>query len=81
MHRKDSSGHLLSRCGHCKHLTPEYKKLGEAVASSPKLKDRVIIAKVTQPNPLGAFLAGSTAACRSHLRYLQNSELELLNTG
>ena len=41
--------HLLSRCGHCKHLTPEYKKLGEAVASSPKLKDRVVIAKVTQP--------------------------------
>ena len=41
-------GHLLSRCGHCKHLTPEYKKLGEAVASSPKLKDRVVIAKVIQ---------------------------------
>ena len=35
------------RCGHCKHLTPEYKKLGEAVAASPKLKDRVVIAKVS----------------------------------
>ena len=43
-----NKGHLLNRCGHCKHLTPEYKKLGESVASSPKLKDRVVIAKVTQ---------------------------------
>lgn len=34
------------RCGHCKHLTPEYKKLGEAVAKDPKLKNSVVIAKV-----------------------------------
>jgi hypothetical protein len=34
------------RCGHCKHLTPEYKALGEKVASDPKLKSRVLIAKV-----------------------------------
>ena len=61
-------GHILSRCGHCKHLTPEYKKLGEAVASSPKLKDRVVIAKVTQTNTLGSALAGLTATCRSRLR-------------
>ncbi|KAK9813472.1 hypothetical protein WJX73_000851 [Symbiochloris irregularis] len=33
-------------CGHCKHLTPEYKKLGAAVAASPALKSRVTIAKV-----------------------------------
>lgn len=33
-------------CGHCKHLTPEYKALGEQVASDPKLKSRVLIAKV-----------------------------------
>ncbi|BDA45122.1 probable protein disulfide isomerase-like 2-2 [Coccomyxa sp. Obi] len=33
-------------CGHCKHLTPEYKKLGEAVAKDPKLKNSVVIAKV-----------------------------------
>lgn len=33
-------------CGHCKHLTPEYKKLGELVQNDPKLKHRVVIAKV-----------------------------------
>eukprot|EP00884_Botryococcus_braunii_P018975 jgi/Botrbrau1/5761/Bobra.0134s0030.1 len=33
-------------CGHCKHLTPEYKALGAQVASDPKLKNRVVIAKV-----------------------------------
>lgn len=36
----------MCRCGHCKHLTPEYKKLGEAVTSDPKLKNAVVIAKV-----------------------------------
>lgn len=36
----------MLRCGHCKHLTPEYKKLGEAVAKDPKLKNSVVIAKV-----------------------------------
>ncbi|KAJ9528283.1 hypothetical protein QJQ45_014264 [Haematococcus lacustris] len=33
-------------CGHCKHLVPEYKKLGDLVQSDPKLKSRVVIAKV-----------------------------------
>lgn len=33
-------------CGHCKRLTPEYKKLGEAIATNPKLNSRVVIAKV-----------------------------------
>ncbi|KAK9868741.1 hypothetical protein WJX84_002525 [Apatococcus fuscideae] len=33
-------------CGHCKSLTPEYKKLGEAVSSDARLKSRVVIAKV-----------------------------------
>ncbi|KAJ9528075.1 hypothetical protein QJQ45_005735 [Haematococcus lacustris] len=33
-------------CGHCKHLVPEYKKLGDLVQSDPKLKNRVVIAKV-----------------------------------
>lgn len=37
---------LLVRCGHCKHLVPEYKKLGEAIAKDPSLKNRVVIAKV-----------------------------------
>lgn len=36
------------RCGHCKHLTPEYKTLGETVAKDPRLKDSVVIAKVRQ---------------------------------
>jgi len=33
-------------CGHCKRLTPEYKKLGELVAADPKLSSRIVIAKV-----------------------------------
>lgn len=33
-------------CGHCKHLTPEYKKLGAAVQKDPLLKNRVVIGKV-----------------------------------
>lgn len=32
--------------GHCKHLTPEYKKLGAAVAADPALATRVVVAKV-----------------------------------
>ena len=32
-------------CGHCKHLTPEYKKLGAMVAADPKLAGRVVVAK------------------------------------
>ncbi|KAK9821933.1 hypothetical protein WJX81_004459 [Elliptochloris bilobata] len=33
-------------CGHCKHLTPEYKKLGAEITADPKLSSRVVIAKV-----------------------------------
>jgi len=33
-------------CGHCKHLTPEYKKLGEAILKDSSLKSRVVIGKV-----------------------------------
>lgn len=33
-------------CGHCKHLTPEYKTLGETVLKDPRLKNSVVIAKV-----------------------------------
>lgn len=36
----------LAGCGHCKRLVPEYQKLGEAIASDPKLRGRVLIAKV-----------------------------------
>ena len=39
----------MCRCGHCKHLTPEYKKLGAAVQKDPLLKNRVVIAKVSSP--------------------------------
>lgn len=38
---------VVPYAGHCKHLTPEYKKLGEAVAASPALKSRVVIAKAS----------------------------------
>ncbi|KIZ01659.1 protein disulfide isomerase family A, member 6, partial [Monoraphidium neglectum] len=33
-------------CGHCKRMTEDYKKLGQLVESDPKLKARVIVAKV-----------------------------------
>lgn len=33
-------------CGHCKHLVPHYSKLGAAIAKDPKLRSRVLIAKV-----------------------------------
>eukprot|EP00879_Flechtneria_rotunda_P001267 GHRR01001414.1.p1 GENE.GHRR01001414.1~~GHRR01001414.1.p1 ORF type:complete len:273 (+),score=98.07 GHRR01001414.1:54-872(+) len=33
-------------CGHCKHLTPHYKALGEAVQNDPALKSHVVVAKV-----------------------------------
>ncbi|PSC76638.1 disulfide isomerase [Micractinium conductrix] len=33
-------------CGHCKSLVPVYQQLGEAIAADPKLKNRVLIAKV-----------------------------------
>lgn len=36
----------MHRCGHCKRLVPEYKKLGAMIASDPKLKNQVVIAKV-----------------------------------
>ena len=47
------------RCGHCKHLTPEYKKLGEAVAADPKLKNRVVVAKVCHLPPCTMHHAAS----------------------
>ena len=44
---------LAALAGHCKHLTPEYKKLGAAVAANPALKNRVVIAKVSSlPSPV-----------------------------
>eukprot|EP01026_Neomeris_dumetosa_P056459 TRINITY_DN51656_c0_g2_i6.p2 TRINITY_DN51656_c0_g2~~TRINITY_DN51656_c0_g2_i6.p2 ORF type:complete len:248 (-),score=46.00 TRINITY_DN51656_c0_g2_i6:272-1015(-) len=33
-------------CGHCKRMTPEFKKLGEALQNDPKLGKRVVIGKV-----------------------------------
>ncbi|EFN53221.1 hypothetical protein CHLNCDRAFT_137098 [Chlorella variabilis] len=33
-------------CGHCKRLVPEYIALGQKIAADPKLKSRVLIAKV-----------------------------------
>lgn len=42
---------IMRRCGHCKHLTPEYKKLGAAVQKDPLLKSRVVIGKV-KPCPI-----------------------------
>lgn len=33
-------------CGHCKRMVGDYQKLGETVAADPKLKSRVVIAKV-----------------------------------
>jgi hypothetical protein len=55
------------RCGHCKRMTEDYKKLGQLVESDPKLKARVIVAKVrggmTPPGPSdgSARLAGAAA--------------------
>jgi len=37
---------LHYRSGHCKSLTPEYKKLGDLIARDPSLNSRVVIAKV-----------------------------------
>ncbi|KIY98273.1 hypothetical protein MNEG_9688 [Monoraphidium neglectum] len=47
---------VCRRCGHCKHLTPEYKKLGAAVEADPALASRLVIAKVDADahNPLGS---------------------------
>lgn len=33
-------------CGHCKHLVPEYKTLGETVAKDGALSSRIVVAKV-----------------------------------
>lgn len=45
--RADAAAPLpAAGCGHCKRLVPEYTKLGEKIAADPKLKNRVLIAKV-----------------------------------
>lgn len=33
-------------CGHCKRMTVDYQKVGQAIANDPKLSSRVVIAKV-----------------------------------
>ncbi|KAG2501842.1 hypothetical protein HYH03_000340 [Edaphochlamys debaryana] len=33
-------------CGHCKRMVPELKTLGELITADPKLKNRVVVAKV-----------------------------------
>ena len=72
------------RCGHCKHLTPEYKKLGEAVAASPKLKDRVVIAKVRPKSslfclPSGVFVMKAGPTCISLSCLLRHSKVKFLH--
>jgi len=47
----------MSRCGHCKHLTPEYKKLGEAILKDSSLKSRVVIGKVDPHSNNPPFLS------------------------
>ena len=47
------------RCGHCKSLTPEYKKVGEAVSKDAKLNKRVVIAKVRITHICAFWLANS----------------------
>lgn len=37
-------------CGHCKRMVPEFQKLGELIQADPKLKNRVVIAKVNADN-------------------------------
>jgi protein disulfide-isomerase A6 len=53
----------IAGCGHCKRLVPEYTKLGEAIAADPKLKNRVLIAKVDADahRELGEAGAGKAA--------------------
>jgi thiol-disulfide isomerase/thioredoxin len=58
------------RCGHCKHLTPEYKKLGEAVAKDPKLKNSVVVAKVGVPGHQPDLLQTSISASQLSVRCL-----------
>lgn len=60
----------MLRCGHCKHLTPEYKALGAQVASDPKLKNRVLIAKVK-----GVQSCKDSIICCKYLFWAQGSLL------
>jgi hypothetical protein len=41
------------RCGHCKMLAPEMKKLGEALEKEAALKSRLVVAKA-RPRPAGS---------------------------
>ena len=59
--KRSRSRKPLCRCGHCKHLTPEFKALGAAVAKDPSLKNRVVVAKVTLLYQLDLPSAGTSA--------------------
>jgi hypothetical protein len=60
-------------CGHCKRMTPEFKKLGAMVESDPKLKGRVVIAKASS--------ACCMAACTMRLTSLLTSRFPCVLAG
>jgi hypothetical protein len=51
------------RCGHCKHLTPEFKKLGAQVSGDSKLSSRVVVAKVRRRAAPGPPRPASALGC------------------
>ena len=60
----------LQWCGHCKHLVPVLSSLGKSIESDPKLKNRVVIAKVGCLSPaclLGLPLLGRQGYVHTHL--------------